>query len=81
MRVIVTPETNYVTRNEFYAYLACIACGQKNMGNYEKKNREKSHCYTKPIIKTFHSRQYINTEMVSYWINQTIWTKLKPIMK
>lgn len=32
MSLIVTPGENSVTRNEFNAYLALIACAQKNMG-------------------------------------------------
>jgi hypothetical protein len=32
MSIIASPEADYVTRNEFNAYLALIACGQKNMG-------------------------------------------------
>lgn len=32
MSLVVTPGENSVTRNEFNAYLALIACAQKNMG-------------------------------------------------
>lgn len=32
MSLVVTPGENAVTRNEFNAYLALIACAQKNMG-------------------------------------------------
>lgn len=32
MSLVASPERNSVTRNEFYAFLALIACGQKNMG-------------------------------------------------
>lgn len=32
MSLVATPEAEYVTRNEFNAFLALIACGQKNMG-------------------------------------------------
>jgi hypothetical protein len=42
MSAIASPETTYVTRNEFYAYLACIACGQKNMGNLPKERERES---------------------------------------
>lgn len=31
MSLVVSPERNSVTRDEFYAFLALIACGQKNM--------------------------------------------------
>jgi hypothetical protein len=34
MSLVAAPEAEYVTRNEFNAYLALIACGQKNMGNH-----------------------------------------------
>lgn len=32
MRLVTAPEADYVTRNEFNAFLALIACAQKNMG-------------------------------------------------
>lgn len=32
MRLLTAPEADYVTRNEFNAFLALIACAQKNMG-------------------------------------------------
>lgn len=32
MRLVTAPEEDMVTRNEFNAFLALIACAQKNMG-------------------------------------------------
>lgn len=32
IRLVTSPEAEFVTRNEFNSFLALIACGQKNLG-------------------------------------------------
>jgi hypothetical protein len=38
---VSSPESDYITRNEFYTYLTLIACAQKNMGKNKERERER----------------------------------------